>query len=140
MSNNGGKAPPAMRDGLSYENWKKEISIWQRFTKVEKKKQGLAIFLSLEGEARETVLDIPIDELDEDEGSSKVLAKLDKLYLKDKIHLAYQAYHIFAKFQRNTEMNMDTYINEFEKLYNKAKSYEMALPDGILAYELHVLH
>ena len=77
MSNNSGKNPPAMRDGLSYENCKKEIVIWQRFTKLEKKKQGLAIFLSLEGEARETALEIDINELDD--GAERIITQLDQL-------------------------------------------------------------
>ncbi len=49
------KAPPALKEDVPYENWKKEINIWQLFTTLEKKKQGLAIFLSLEGKAREGV-------------------------------------------------------------------------------------
>ena len=52
------KTPPALREDLPYENWKKEIRIWQRFTSLDKNKQALAIFLSLQGKAREAVLDI----------------------------------------------------------------------------------
>ena len=50
------KTPPAIQVGLPYESWVKEIRIRQRFTNLEQKKQGLAIFLSLEGKAREIYL------------------------------------------------------------------------------------
>ena len=50
------KAPPAMRSDLTYTDWKKEVSIWSKFTDLDKKKQGGALFLSLTDKARETVL------------------------------------------------------------------------------------
>ena len=129
------KAPPALKEDVPYENWKKEITIWQLFTSLEKKKQGLAILLSLEGKAREAALELEVDELNKDDGVSKVLAQLDKLYLKDKLQLSYQAYDNFRKFTRPTDMPIADFVVEFERLYNKAKAHEMILPDGILAYE-----
>lgn len=129
------KAPPALREDVPYESWKKEINIWQLFTTLEKKKQGLAIFLSLEGKAREAVLELEIDEMNTDDGVDKVLAQLDKLYLKDKLQLSYQAYDTFRKFKRPGDMPIADFVVEFERLYNKAKAYDMVLPDGILAYE-----
>ena len=129
------KTPPALREDIPYESWKKEINIWQRFTTLEKRKQALAIFLSLEGKAREVVLEIDIDNLDKDDGVERILTQLDKLYLKDKLQLAYQAYDNFEKFKRPTEMPISEFVVEFERLYNKAKAYEMILPDGILAYK-----
>ena len=109
--------------------------IWQRFTTLEQKKQALAIFLSLEGKAREAVLEVDLEELNEVDGVEKVLAKLDQLYLKDSLQMAYTAYDNFEKFKRPNEMSMADYVAEFEKLNNKAKSYKMELPDGILAYK-----
>ena len=50
------KAPPAMRDDLPYSEWKKELKIWCDFTDVDKKKQGGALFLTLSGKARQSVL------------------------------------------------------------------------------------
>ncbi|XP_066911985.1 uncharacterized protein [Clytia hemisphaerica] len=129
------KAPPALKEDVPYENWKKEITIWQLFTSLEKKKQGLAILLSLEGKAREAALELEVDELNKDDGVSKVLAQLDKLYLKDKLQLSFQAYDSFRKFKRPNDMPIADFVVEFERLYNKAKAYEMILPDGILAYE-----
>ena len=61
---------------------------------MEKEKQALAIFLSLEGKARETVLEVEVDDLNKDDGVEKVLAKLDNLFLKDKLQLAYTSFFI----------------------------------------------
>ena len=129
------KTPPALREDIPYESSKKEIQIWQRFTSLAKEKQALAIFLSLEGKARETVLEVEVDDLNKDDGVEKVLAKLDNLFLKDKLQLAYTSYDNFEKFRRPSDMSMADYVAEFERLYNKAKVYEMVLPEGILAYK-----
>ena len=70
----------------------------------KEKKQGLAIFLSLEGKAREAVLELEVEQLNDDNGVAKVLAQLDKLYLKDKLQLSFQAYDAFRKFKRPSDM------------------------------------
>ena len=129
------RTPPALREDIPFENWKKEISIWQRFTTLSPRKQALAIFLSLTGKAREAVLELDIDTLNTDDGVDRVLEQLDKLYLKDKLQLAYQAYDNFRKFKRPSEMPIADFVIEFDRLYNRAKAYKMELPDGILAYE-----
>ena len=49
--------------------------------------------------------------------------------------LAYTSYDNFEKFRRPSDMSMADYVAEFERLYNKAKLYEMVLPEGILAYK-----
>ena len=63
-----------------------------------------------------------------------MLEKLDKLYLKDDTHSAYERYERFETFSRAPSMTVSDNIIEFERLYNKAKQHKMELPDGILAY------
>ena len=60
------KAPPLITDESVYENWKYEIEIWQALTDFAPKKQGLAIFLTLQGKAREAALEIEIKVLTDD--------------------------------------------------------------------------
>ena len=50
--------------------------------------------------------------------------------------LAYEAFETFEKFIRLSEMSISDYINRFERLYQKAKSYKMEIHDGGLAYHL----
>ena len=129
------KAPPALTKDITYATWKKEISIWQLFTSLERKKQGPAIFLSLSSQAHEAVLELELDELNDDNGVKNLLEKLDKLYLKDDTHSADEAYKRFETFSRAPSMTVSDYIIESESLYNKAKQHKMELPDGVLAYQ-----
>ena len=77
--------PPSLAaDGRDYEEWKKLVKMWARFTKYEKVKQASVIAVqSLQGEARSIALAMEDSEIEHDEGVSKLLENLDKLYLKD---------------------------------------------------------
>ena len=90
-----------------YENWKKEIKIWQVFTDLPKKKQGRAIYLALSGKAREAVLELNIEKLNDDSGVDNVLKRLVELFLQDSNQSAYMAYHKFEKFQRSPDMDIN---------------------------------
>ena len=41
-----------------YQQWSKQLNIWQMITDVDKKKIALVVILSLSGKARETALEI----------------------------------------------------------------------------------
>ena len=72
--------------------------------------------------------------MNDDNGVKNLLEKLDKLYLKDDTHSAYEAYERFETFSRAPSMTVSDYTIEFERLYNKVKQHKMELPDGVLAY------
>lgn len=57
------RAPPAFEEKKSYESGKNEAEMWKFVTELDKKKQSLAVALSLLGRARDTVLDIPAGNL-----------------------------------------------------------------------------
>ena len=69
------KAPPVLTKDSSYENWKQEIKIWQALTTLEVKKQALAIFLTLSGQAKEAALELELDVINADDGVNKLLEK-----------------------------------------------------------------
>ena len=73
------KAPLSLNKDITYWNWKKE----PLYLKDEKK--GQAIFLTLNGQAREAALEISVEELTADTGVNKLLKVLDELYLKDEV-------------------------------------------------------
>ena len=106
------------------------------FTDPDKKTQGPAIFLSLNGNPRASVLELDVGVISGDKGVEAILEQLDKLYLKDRHQTAYLAYEAFEKFQRPVAMSMTDFINEFERMYHKLKQHKMELPDGVLAYRL----
>ena len=55
-SNN--NSPPLLSKSKSYTDWLKLIDIWIKFTNLEPEKQGPVIFLSLEGEAQDGILEL----------------------------------------------------------------------------------
>ena len=95
------KNPPEMRDDLLYDDWKKELQIWSMFTDLEKKRQGPAIFLTLKGKARETILaEIMPTDMSKDNGEDTITASLDKLYVKNESASAFNAFENFSRFRR----------------------------------------
>ena len=130
------KAPPLLSDESVYENWKCEIEIWQAFTDLAPKKQGPAIFLTLQVKAREAALKIEIKDQTDDQGVKKLIEKLGSLYLEDINQSSYAAYESFEIYRRPKDMNMKEFLNNFECLYNKLKVYQMELPDGVLGYRV----
>ena len=131
------KAPPSMRDDLSYDDWKREVKIWVRLTTLDKKQQGSALFLSLKDKARATVLaEVEDEEYDKDSIVTKIMAALDKLLKKNDTETAYQAFDDFIKFRRPQSMSIEKYMVEFNLRYAKLKKHKMPLPEGVQAYTL----
>ena len=56
--------------------------------------------------------------------------------MKDNNQAAYLAYDKFETFKRPIGMSMIDFINEFERLYNNIKKYEMELSAEVSAYRL----
>ena len=55
----GYKNPPVLSETKSYQQWSKQLNIWQMsITDVDKTKIALVVILSLSGKARETALEI----------------------------------------------------------------------------------
>ena len=94
------------------------------------------MFVTLEGKACESVLELDVDDINSDNGVKNITACLERLYLKDKTQTAYEAYDSFARFRRPDNMTISDYINEFERLLNKIKRYGSDMSTDILAYRL----
>ena len=128
---------PSFTADITYANWKEEINIWKDFTDIAEEKKGSAVFLSLQGQARETVRqNVSAAVLKTANGLKQVFACLDKIYLKDSTCQAYEAYEEFERFVRPADMKISDYIIKFEQLYNKAKNHQMTVSDGAVAYRL----
>ena len=50
--------------------------------------------------------------------------------------LAFMAYDTFENFRRSDDMNIIDYINEFERLNNQIKQFEMGSLTGVMAYKV----
>ena len=130
------KIPPTFDEGKPYESWKNEVQMWTRVTELGKKKQALAVALALTGRARETAMEVPIDDLNKDAGMTTLLDALDKLFLKEEKDVTYEAYSNFDRITRDSDVSMTDYIIDFEKRYLRMRKYKMELPDAVLAFKL----
>ena len=120
MASAGYKNPPRFSEE-DYEQWKNEIQVWKLVTDLEKKKQALAVTLTLTGKAKEAALGNTADRLNQDDGMDILIDTLDKLFLRENKDLAYESYMNFDYFKRKDDMNMSKYIIEFDQRYEKMK-------------------
>lgn len=130
------KNPPTFDEGKPYESWKNEVDMWIRVTDLTKKKQALAVALGLTGRARETAMEIPVDDLNKDTGMTTLLEKLDGLFLVEEKDRTYDAYSNFDKLARDNSVSMADFIIKFEQRYARMRKYKMELPDAVLAFKL----
>ena len=128
--------PPTLKSGEDFENWKRELKIWQRVTDLEKKKQVPSIYLSLKGPARQCCADIKVETLHSDSGVDELVTKLKTLYDKDAEQAGFIVSEEFETFQRRPSMTILNYINELERRNNKINSKKIELPDAVLAHML----
>ena len=133
------KNPPAYnpeREGDDYASWKTDVEVWQMVSTLDKAKQGPALYLSLEGSARDKVRGIDKTILNSDEGVKEILRMLDEVYLKDQSTRAYCAFRDFVEYRRKSGQDFATFHVQFENLYREVEIHEMKLPTGAVAYFL----
>ena len=90
--------PPALLQD-KYSTWWKEMKIWELVTPINQKEPSQC-FLSLEGIAREAVLELDTVVLNSEDGKKKLYEKLYTLFLVDVNQSTFQAYETFENYQR----------------------------------------
>ena len=106
------KQPPIFNPngGDSYMNWKSDIEIWQLFTKEESKRLGPAVYLSLQGDARDAVRAMDKKDIGKDNGVNLIIAELDKVFMKDETTRAFCAFKEFVEYRRQSGVNFTKFI------------------------------
>ncbi len=89
------KNPPALTSEKEYEQWKRDLEIWQKLTNVAPEKQALAVHLTLTGKAREVSSEIDVKDLTSVKGIETLLQRLDSVFMLDKNRQAFMAYSDF---------------------------------------------
>ena len=136
MASSNVKNPPVFDSNTTYENWEKSLKIWQLVTDLPPEKQGPALVLALKGKAREAVLELSIDDIKSKEGIDNILIKLSKIYKKDTLDASYEAFEKFIFFKRDDSMSITSFVNEFERRHNLAKTHGCEISSNILAFFL----
>lgn len=129
------KAPPLRTSCKSYSDWKKLIEIWTELTSLDKKKQGPALVLTLEGKAQEAALELSSEEISSETGVTIILRRLDKVFEKDKLTEKFNAIEKFESYKRTKENKIRDFLVEFDKRLHKIKNY-ITYPNDLLAYRL----
>lgn len=130
------KWPPKLDDESVYEAWKRDIGIWCELTDLPKKKQALAIHLSLTGRARVASSELDPDVLKQEDGVEQLLVKLDGLFLVDKGRRQFVAFHELYNYRRASDTNIREYVAAFEHVYFNFTKQGMDLPDSVMAFML----
>ena len=105
--------------------------------KEDNKKQcGAAVYLSLQGTARDAVRGIETKVLQTEQGVDELFKLLDAVYLRDDATKAYCAFKDFVEYRRSSGETFSIFIVEFEKRYREVEKHKMVLPTGAKAYFL----
>ena len=125
--------PPALlKDKLQY--MAEGMLKWELATSMDKTKRALMVFLSLEGTAREAVLELDTAVLNSEDGMKKLYEKLDTLFLEDINQSAFRAYETFENYQRPPGTSLEDFLIEFGQLVAKLKDFNILLPEPVLAF------
>ena len=128
------KSPPILDVSKNYEDWKKLLKIWQQLTSLDSSKQGLAVVLTLEGEAQQAALEISSEDLSSNTGVNKIIERLDTIYKKDELVQRFDKLESFESYKRPNNLSMRDFLAEFELKYNRIKN--QTLSDDLIAYRL----
>ena len=92
------------------------------------------VFLSLEGTARDAVLELDTAVLNSEDGMKKLYEKLDTLFLEDINQPAFQAYKTFESYHRPPGTSLEDFLIEFGRHVAKLKDFNILLPEPVLAF------
>ena len=119
------KAPPTLKKSVPFKVWVEEVNLWQKHTDLQRCLQGPAIYLTLEGKARDNVQNLNINVVN-------IIDQLRKLYIGNGVVTVLEHYKVFENFERPNNMTLKQYIREFEHLLSKTSECRSEL----IAYKL----
>ena len=132
--------PPDFKE-KNYERYKTELHAWREVTSLDKKKQGIAIALTLPEDdpsgIRETVFDeIDLDSLKKDDGFETLIKFLDSKLGKDDLADSLAKFEDFDDYVRPHGQPISEFIAKYDQKYNRIVKKGMKLPSEILGFQL----
>ena len=104
------KNPPVLTDDVEYSNWKADLTIWGLYTSLEKKKRGPALYLSLQGKARECIRGLTPEEIGGDTGVDLIVAKLDNVFEEDENMRTFICFKRFYDYRRPSGTSIKEFV------------------------------
>ena len=130
------KSPPMYKEGISYEEFKRDLEIWQLLKVANAEQEGPLVYRTLTGKGKVACNELTIQEIGSKDGLKLIKQKLDKVYLTDENQRIFLTLDEFEKYKRSPSMTMSSFILGFEHLHSKVTAYHCTYPDGVLAYRL----
>ena len=90
--------------------------------------------MSLEGKAREAVLEFDTAVLNSEDGMKSLYEKLNTLFLEDINQSAFRAYETFESYWRPPVMLLEDFLIDFGRHVAKLKDFNILLPEPVLAF------
>ena len=128
------KNPPVLTDDVEYSNWKADLTIWGLYTSLEKKKRGPALYLSLQGKARECIRGLTPEEIGGDTGVDLIVAKLDNVFEEDENMRTFICFKRFYDYRRPSGTSIKEFVIQYEELYRKLGTFDIKLREGVQAF------
>ena len=82
-------------------------------TSLDKTKWAPIVFLSLEGKAREAILELDTAVLNSEDGIKNLYKKLDSLFLEDINQSAFRTYKTFEGYRRPPDSSLEDFLIDF---------------------------
>ena len=130
------KTPPILREGESYEEYKRDIQIWQLLKVASDVEEGPLVHRTLNDRGKAATAKLTVEQIGAKNGLKLILDELDKVYLIEENQRIFTCLDEFEKFKRSGNMTMSNFILAFESLHNKVQKHKCTYPDGVLAYRL----
>ena len=129
--------PPYNRSKDDYTRWKTKFHLWREITEVAKTKQAALMVLRLDDVTQEDIMDLmTLNQIKEEGGADTLLEHLDKMFKNDDCVTAYELYEKFVSYQRQAELSVKEYCEEFQRRYYKVISSGSQISDHVLAHKL----
>ena len=134
--------PPAWKlDTMKYEDWKFEVKLWMKFTKIEKDQRGFAVYSILPYERNihdkvRLALQNEEIEIDADDAVEQIFTVLDKTFKDDDLTVVYETWKTFKNFEKKENDTMDNYISEYDRCVKELKRNGIKLPEVVLAMQV----
>jgi hypothetical protein len=110
-----------------------ELKVWKMVTDVEKKKQGLLVWLSLPTDEPSNIKQfindsIGPDDLAKDDGIDKLIAAMKEAFEQEGEIEAFTKWKEFDKVRRKEGEDVRTFANRFNMAYNAIAKKQITIP------------
>ena len=130
------KTPPAWSDDGNYDDWKKELEMWEEVTELAPEKRGPALYLSLTGNAKEAVRNMTVAQLRVAGGVKLITDKLGPVLDLNPNTKVFLAFKTFYDYRRASGTTITDFLIRYEYLYTSLGVHNVVLPEAVQAFFL----